>query len=700
MRGRKSDAILSYRFPCEINTLHFKISLDIDFVPNALPTGGNSGYHPLMALNNAQREAVETMSGPLLVLAGAGTGKTRVVTYRISQLIRSGISPANILAVTFTNKAAREMQQRSSDVLGRRLKQKPEISTFHSLCFKVLKRQIHHLGYPPSFAIADASDQEALARAALREIRVSSDALRPRELLQRISRWKSSGVRPAKAIEVADSDKDHLAASGYRRYQKALFTAGKVDFDDLLVCTEELFRRFPHVQAEEAARYRHLLIDEYQDTNASQYRIVKSLAQDHRNLCVVGDDDQSIYGWRGAEVTHILRFRHDWPDAKVVRLEENYRSTSEILRLANRLIVFNKIRHEKALRAVRVGGETPRILQFRDENLEAEGVVGEIRHRLEEGIVEPRDVAILFRTNEQPRSFELTLRKQKLPYVLVGGMSFYDRKEVRDVLAYLKVLSDPRDEVSLLRILNTPARGIGQDSIRTMVNAAVGRGRPVWDLLPELQRIPGISAATAKNAGGFYTTITRLRDLLHTKRPLEVARELLRQIRYEHELARIYKDEQQRESRWQAVEQVINSLADYQRKVKRPNLSEFLAEFAITGRDEDQDKETKLSKNAVALMTLHSAKGLEFPEVYMVGMEEGLLPHRRAIEEDGPAIDEERRLCYVGLTRAQDRLTLTMALTRMKWGKPRDSHPSRFLYELTGQEGHPRARRARMAKHG
>jgi DNA helicase-2/ATP-dependent DNA helicase PcrA len=358
-----------------------------------------------MDLNSAQSDAVHTLSGPLLVLAGAGSGKTRVVTYRIAELIRHRIRPERILAVTFTNKAAGEMQQRAGTLLGKRLKERPEISTFHSLCVRILRRNIRQLGYPAAFAIYDRGAQEGVARAALREIKVADSLLRPGDLLYFISRWKSASVRPEQAAALAQTDKEHLAAAAYRRYQNALKAVGALDFDDLLLCTEELFARFPKVRQAEAGRFDHLLVDEYQDTNGSQYHIVKALAKDHRNLCVVGDDDQSIYGWRGAEVAHILRFKNDWPEAKVIRLEVNYRSTHEILEWANRLIAFNKLRHPKVLRAT-CSGEPPRILQLEDEIKEAKTVVNEIAARIAEKKRHPRDFAILCRTNEQPRAFE------------------------------------------------------------------------------------------------------------------------------------------------------------------------------------------------------------------------------------------------------------------------------------------------------
>jgi DNA helicase-2/ATP-dependent DNA helicase PcrA len=642
-------------------------------------------------LNPAQRDAVHTLRGPLLVLAGAGTGKTRVVTYRIAELIRRGVSPARILAVTFTNKAAAEMKERAAGLLGKRNRVKPEISTFHSLCLRILRRQISHLGYPAGFAIYDRGDQESLARQALREIRVDNATLRPGDLLFAISRWKNQSVRPDQAAATAATDKDHLAAMAYRRYQRSLKTVGAVDFDDLLNLTEELFQRFPQVRREEAGRFEQLLIDEYQDTNGSQYRIVKALAAGHRNLCVVGDDDQSIYGWRGAEVAHILRFKQDWPEAKVVRLEENYRSTHEILHAANTLIAFNRQRHDKVLRAARHGGEKPGIVQAQDENDEAARVVADIRARLQQPGVQPRDFAILFRTNEQPRTFEIELRKARLPYVLIGGQSFYDRKEVRDITAYLKVLVNPRDEAALLRIINTPARGIGQSTVATLLPLAVQAGKPLWDVLGKAAECDGVTPAAAEAIGRFRKQIEMHRTRLVDESPLAVVSQLIQTIGYRDEIARLAKEPDEEQSRWQAVEEVINSLSAYERKAERPDLREFLDEITLSGRETDRDKESQLARNAIALLTLHSAKGLEFPQVYLVGMEEGLLPHHRSIADQGAAIDEERRLCYVGITRAQDRLTMTLALSRMKWGKPRPSTPSRFLFELTGQADNPRA---------
>jgi len=701
-------------------------------------------------LNASQLEAVQTLRGPLLVLAGAGTGKTRVVTYRIAELIRHGTKSQRILAVTFTRKAAGEMQQRAAQLLGKPNRQaklakarvanagkhavvglseeaRPEISTFHSLCVRILRRHIERLGYPQQFAICDASEQESQARTALRELRATNGILSASDLLAIVSRWKAAALLPAEAAEIARSDREHLAAVAYRRYQENLQRIGAVDFDDLLLLTVELLEKFPAVRAAEAERFDHVMIDEYQDTNHSQYKIVKALAAGHRNLCVVGDDDQSIYGWRGAEVTHILQFQKDWPDAKVVRLEENYRSTEAILRYANALIAFNRQRHDKALRAARAGGEPPRIMQCQDETQEAQQVVGDIRRWLDTEKCQPRDFAILCRTNEQPRLFETELRRMGVPYVLVGGMSFFDRREVRDILSYLKVIYNPRDEPALMRILNQPPRGIGNAAQKRLVEEAASRGKFLWEVLGDAVVIDGIDAKTAAAVGAFRRIVEEFREGA-ARRPLaQLVAQVVERIGYRDLLAKVYPDPMEREARLASLEEIVNAAASYDERIvagrpggigwnhlgrrgqrsatRRPvvgreqasaqgsegdaqlgDLRGFLDELLVGERDESEARESQLSRNAVALMTLHSAKGLEFQRVYLVGMEEGILPHKRslAIENDS-GIDEERRLCYVGGTRARQHLTLSFALARRKWGKPQKTVPSRFLYEMTGQ---------------
>jgi DNA helicase-2/ATP-dependent DNA helicase PcrA len=653
------------------------------------------GTAPL--LNRAQRDAVATLSGPLLVLAGAGTGKTRVITYRIAELIRSGVAPARILAVTFTNKAAREMRERAVALLGKRKRgdKPPEISTFHSLCVRILRRHARLLGYPKEFSIYDRGDQETLARTALRDVRVGHEKLRPGDLLHLVGTWKNRGFSPEQAEQAAEKDKEQLGAMAFARYQANLKASGAMDFDDLLLKTEELFKNFPEARFAEASRFDHVLVDEYQDTNDLQYRVLRALAERHRNLCVVGDDDQSIYGWRGAEIAHILGFSRDWPEAKVVRLEDNYRSTKPILDLANTLIHHNGSRHEKTLRATNEGGAAPRFLRFEDEVAESEGIVREIEGRLrptEGPRVVPSDIAILFRTNEQPRAFELELRRAGIPYVLVGGMSFYDRKEVRDVLSYLKVLANPADEVALLRVINTPPRGIGAGTVEVLMRRAVDQGVPLWSVLPQADTDPDLPHGVGARVQEFQRLIESFRARLGREPTAALTAELVEKVEYKAELKRTYKEPSETEARLKGVEALVNSIALYESRATEPSLLGFLEETQLAGRESDKDDERQ--SHALTLMTLHSAKGLEFNIVYLVGMEEGLLPHARSVAE-GRNIEEERRLCYVGVTRAREQLTLSFSKGRVKWGKMRPSIPSRFLFEMRGDT--ERAQRAAAA---
>ncbi|HBO43205.1 MAG TPA: AAA family ATPase, partial [Planctomycetaceae bacterium] len=593
-------------------------------------------------------------------------------------------------AVTFTNKAANEMQQRAAKLMRtKKADDKPEISTFHSLCVRILRRQIRHLGYPAQFAIYDRGDQESVVRAALRDIKTAETALRPGDALFFIGQWKMAGIEPKRAVSMAASDKEHLAAAVYRRYQETLRSVGAVDFDDLLGLTTKLFSQFPDIRSAEAGRFDHVMVDEYQDTNDSQYHLVKALAGEHRNLCVVGDDDQSIYGWRGAKVTHILRFKQDWPEAKVVRLEMNYRSTRPIIEWSNRLIAFNKLRHDKTLRTT-TDGDTPRIQKCEDETAEAEFVVREIAAAVAARQNHYGDFAVLFRTNEQPRLFEEEFRRAKVPYVLIGGTSFFDRKEIRDILAYLKMLAYPNDDVSLLRAINTPPRGIGPTTVRRLVETAVARHQPVWNVMGDEATVGQFTPGVVRAIHGFRGFVEKYRRASKSANLPELVQGLINGIGYQQELTRIYTNPGEAETRWRSVEEVINSVAAYVRRERSPSLAGFVRELALNDRDNEPDKESKIAGDAVVLMTLHSAKGLEFPIVYMVGMEEGLLPHRRSIEDAESTVDEERRLCYVGLTRAQYRLTLTLALKRRKWGKERDAIPSRFLFEMTGHADSPR----------
>ncbi len=642
------------------------------------------------SLNKPQQIAVQHRQGPLLVLAGAGTGKTRVITFRIAALIRHGVRADRILGVTFTNKAAHEMQERLTKILGRKAKQKPLIATFHSLCVRILRRQITRLGYPERFAIYSSGEQEGVARSVLREINVAESVIAPNQLVFQISNWKNQNLSPDEAQSVADTDRLMVAAIGYRRYQQALKKLGAVDFDDLLLLTEKLFRQFPEVRTEESQRFDHLLVDEYQDTNQTQYSIVAALARDHQNLCVVGDDDQSIYGWRGAQVEHILRFKQQWPAAVTVRLEDNYRSTQAIVELANNLIQHNKLRHDKVLIASRRGGDPPKVVQYPDEAKEALETVNSIKQRIQTAHREPRDFAILFRTNEQTRAFETELRKAKLPYILIGGMSFFDRKEVQDILAYLRLVDSPADDVAALRIMNRPPRGLGKKAIEELVATSQKHKKSIWEIAttPEL-RPEKLPVAAAQGLDRLANAYDQFRQAGSKAKLVDAVMAFIERVDYRQEIDRLYPEPDDRETRWNAVQQIINGLSQYELQTDEPKLTEFLDQMLLGDREMDDDKEKQLKKNAIVLMTLHAAKGLEFPEVYLVGMIEGLLPHHRALSENEQAIDEERRLCYVGITRAQDRLTLSLPLGRMKWGKSRPTQPSRFLYELLNKTDHP-----------
>jgi Superfamily I DNA and RNA helicases len=638
----------------------------------------------LSKLNAAQREAVEALKGPVLVLAGAGTGKTRVITYRMARLIEAGVAPDRILSVTFTNKASKEMAERTQQLLGKSLKVKPWISTFHALCVHILREDITHLGYPSKFAILDRGDQESMARKVLRDIRVTEKMLKPGDLLNLISRWKTAGLSPERASRFVEDDKEHLGSMGYRRYQQALKSMGAVDFDDLLLLTEDLFQKHPDVLAKNQERFSHVQIDEYQDTNALQFRIIEALVRPHHNICVVGDDDQSIYGWRGAEVKHILGFANQFPGTKTIRLEENYRCTDRIIALANRLVAHNRDRHKKVLRANKKAREEVRFIEFPDEQLEAEKVVAEIRFLHQKKFIPLVEFAILFRTNEQPRLFESELRRQQIPYVLMGSQSFYDRKEIKDLLCYLKVIDRQDDEQSLMRIINTPARGISDAACEKLLARAVRAGVPIWNVAQQAADEKEITPKALEAIKKLYGQFARWRQQFHEnpRQLSELTHALIEEIGYEREIERQYKDEQQQAQRKAVLEDYINSLAEYVEKARNPSLTDYLSSIALERRDEEPDKEAMAHADAVKLMTLHSAKGLEFPRVYLVGMEEGLLPHKRTVEGTEEEIAEERRLAYVGVTRAQESLTLTRAAQRRKWGKLRPSMPSRFIFEM------------------
>ncbi|MEN8149953.1 MAG: UvrD-helicase domain-containing protein [Planctomycetota bacterium] len=640
----------------------------------------------LEGLNPQQHHAVSTTEGPVLVLAGAGTGKTRVITYRIAHLLGKGVAAKNILAMTFTNRAANEMKERVAGLVGKKRASDLTVGTFHSFCLRLLKAHAANLGLPRGFAICDAADQQSAVRSVLRELRVPEAAMNPRAVQARISLAKNRMISAEAMRKAGGDDFDELVALVYARYEAHLSRSRVLDFDDLLVKTVELLDENDDVRAAVRDRYRYVLVDEYQDTNGPQYRIVRLIADAHKNLCVVGDDDQSIYGWRGADIRKILGFPKDFPDAVTVRLETNYRSTEPILAAANAVIANNPSRHEKTLRSAVGGGEPIRYHLAEDEEAEANFVVREITRAVRSEGKRYGDHAVLFRTVTQPRAFEAAFRREGIPYRLVGGKSFFDRKEVRDLLAFLKIMANPDDEGSLLRIVNTPPRGIGKTTIDRVVAFATEKGISAAVAFRRSTEVEGLPAAAAKSVKNLMATLARLRENADGPGLVNAVRALIRDVDYRAEIERAYDDPQMRLLRWNAVEEVVNFAENYARRERKPTLAGFLEELALSA-DGDRDEERETKGNEVTLMTLHAAKGLEFPSVFLVGVEEGILPHARSVEED--TVEEERRLMYVGVTRARKLLTISLTKERAKYGRRIQTMASRFLYEMTGRTPPP-----------
>ncbi len=635
----------------------------------------------LDSLNTEQRRAVVTTEGPLLVLAGAGTGKTRVITTRIGHLLSKRVSPKSILAMTFTKKAAEEMRARVAKVVGKKKAKELTVGTFHGFCARLLRAHGQSIGVPKNYTICDASDQLATARSALREIHVPEASLRPATLLARMSLAKNRMLGPD-AVEGSGDELDELVGRAWQRYDDRLARARTLDFDDLLLCSLKLLREDKGVREALQERFRYLLVDEFQDTNGPQYEIVRRLAGARKNLCVVGDDDQSIYGWRGADVSKILGFERDFPGAVTVRLETNYRSTQEILETANKLIANNTGRHEKALRSAFGSGERVKAYVLEDDVTEADFVALEIADLVRHEKAQYRDFAILFRTQTQPRAFETQLRARGIPYVLIGGMSFFDRKEVRDVLAYLKLLVNPLDEPSFLRVLNTPPRGVGKTSLDKAMAFATQQGISVVEAFERAAEIPDLRPAAGEAVAAMRASLASLGQDDPGATLVKRIEDLIDVIGYRGEVERLYSSPAEQEGRWNAVTEILNTAATHVVREEKPTLAGFLEELCLNAND-DRDKDEGNRRDAVTLMTLHSAKGLEFPRVYLVGMEEGLLPHHRSALED--SIEEERRLAYVGITRAQRVLVVTQCGRRAKYGTVIPSHTSRFLYEIRGE---------------
>ena len=633
-------------------------------------------------LNAEQRQAVTTTKGPVLVLAGAGTGKTRVITVRIAHLLANGVPPEEVLAMTFTNKAAAEMRERVAELVGKKRAERLTVGTFHSFCLQVLRKHQNKIGFTAGICIADASDQLAACKSVLRELHIAEAAIQPAVLQSRISLLKNQLVTPEEFRKRPGDDLDELVGRGYERYEEFLHRSRKLDFDDLLLFTVRLLRDDARVRSGLQKQYQYLLVDEYQDTNGPQYEIVRRIGEKHRNVCVVGDDDQSIYSWRGADITKILNFEKDYPEATVVRLETNYRSTQAILDAANRVIRNNPKRHEKTLRAHFGRGEPVQLTIHEDEIREAEFIVHEIGKRVDAGEGRYGDYAILFRTAMQPRVFEGELRTRAIPYVLVGGMSFFDRKEVRDVLAYLKLIQNPKDEVSLLRIVNCPPRGVGKTTLDRVLAFATEEGITVPEAFARADEIEKLNRASVEAVQTVQKRLTAFGKKKPTTALVAFVERVVADFAYRDEVTRCYPDPQEQERRWLAVTEILNFAENHVRRRKKPSLGTFLNELTLTETDNKAKDEG--GRDRVTLMTLHSAKGLEFPSVFLVGLEEGILPHAKSVAQD--TVEEERRLMYVGITRARKTLMLSHPRERAKYGTRVAVHPSRFLFEMRGCE--------------
>ena len=640
----------------------------------------------LGTLNPQQRQAVETLRGPVLILAGAGTGKTRVITFRIAHLVEKGIPPENILGVTFTNKAAREMQERVSKLLPRAARRadgekpnRPTICTFHSLCVRILRQHIEKLGYKRNFVIFDESEQISAVKKILSQISAKGEKTDPATILSLLSRYKNGGSR---AAAFGDPSVAAMAEHIKSRYETALRACNAVDFDDLILLTLRLFTEHPEALDACREKYRYVMVDEYQDTNATQFNLVNLLTKEHRNLCVVGDDDQSIYGWRGAEISNLLDMEKHYPDVKVVKLEQNYRSTNTILLAANAIIKHNLRRRGKQLWSQKGQGEKITLQAYESDEAEARSVVEQIEYARLGKRVPWSDQAILFRTNLQSRALETALRQATVRYHLIGGQSYFDRREVKDFLAYLKVFINPNDDVSLLRIANVPARGLSDVTMERLLAASHERHCSVFGAMKN----PLVTTTFQPSARGcieaFVEFVERIGAKLHDGQSLSLqvwAERFLDETGYVNDLRRMEKTPGAGDNRVQNLKELVATLDGGQPPTLQPSqrLQTFLEDITL---DSDREEEKENQGDAVTLITMHSCKGLEFPHVYVVGLEDGLLPHARSKVEG--TLDEERRLFYVAITRAMDSLSISHCAGRKKYGQVMPCHPSPFLKEL------------------
>lgn len=643
----------------------------------------------LKGLNESQYEAVTTIQGPLMVLAGAGSGKTRVLTMRIAHLIQNGVDPFNILALTFTNKAAREMKERIAKVVGDSDAKSIWMGTFHSIFARILRMEAHYLGFPSNFTIYDSQDALNVIKKVLKEMSIDSDLYKPKKVLNRISQYKNNLItvnayfNNPELMEADEMANMKLLGEIYRKYVETCYKSGAMDFDDLLLRTNELLTRFPEVLAKYQDRFRYILVDEYQDTNHSQYLIVKALASKFENLCVVGDDAQSIYAFRGANIYNILNFKKDYPDAVTVSLEQNYRSTQNIVNAANDVIAKNQQQFKKNVFSENEPGDKIQVYRSLSDADEANFVASQILENSMRNQRKYSDFAILYRTNSQTRAFEDALRRKNIPYKVYGGLSFYQRKEIKDLIAYLRLLVNENDQEALLRIINYPTRGIGETTQNKLIVTADQLNISMAELLNNLQMYgpqTGFNAGTLNKLSEFWNMIKAFQVMMKTETVYQVAMD----VAQKSGLLKLLKDDQTPEgvSRMENIQELMNSLQGFIEEQQQledgdPGLSNFLENIALSTDTQDKDDDN----NKVSLMTIHLSKGLEFPVVHIVGLEENLFPSFMSANTR-EELEEERRLFYVALTRAEKQAIFSYAVSRFQWGKITDSEPSRFLSEV------------------
>ena len=636
-------------------------------------------------LNESQLRATLNKEGPMIVIAGAGSGKTRVLTYKIAYLMTRGIDPFNILALTFTNKAAREMKDRIAMIVGDEAKNL-WMGTFHSVFAKILRIEAEKLGYTSNFTIYDTEDSQKLVSSIIKELNLDKEIYKYKSIFARISSLKNSLITPKayrQNVDLIESDKIAKRTSFievYVEYINRCFKSGAMDFDDLLLKTNELLSKFPDVLAKYQNLFRYILVDEYQDTNHSQYLIVKALSDKFQNICVVGDDAQSIYSFRGANIRNILNFQNDYDDVKVFRLEQNYRSTKNIVNAANSVIEKNENKLDKVVWTENEIGSKINVTRLLTDGEEGRYVASSIFESKMRNQYKNKDFVILYRTNAQSRAFEDSLRKKNIPYRVYGGLSFYQRKEIKDIIAYLRLVVNKSDEEAFKRIINFPVRGIGQTSVDKFIEESKKRGVQIFDIAKNINDFNvGIGSKIRSKISDFILSIEKLRLMLDESNAFEITEEVIKSSG----IYKLYKDEETIESisRMQNIEELLNGVKDFvdtQARITQSNitLEEFLQDVALV-TDFDQNTE---NQDKVSLMTIHLAKGLEFPSVYIVGLEEGLIPLVHNSDEDD--LEEERRLFYVALTRAQKEVNLSYVLNRYRWGKLIDSDPSRFIDEI------------------